>query len=825
VPPIRLLHSLTRSPTLSIGVVATLALGVGALTATFGVVNAALLREPPFEDAPRLAMLYLERNPFGEQPRRERWSFARIRLLRESQRSFENVASYSPAAVSISSGGDPELLRGEMVSSEYFAVLRTDALRGRVFLPDEDDAGSPAPVAVVSHSLWVRRWAGDPSLVGSSIRVNGEMLTVIGILPKEFHGLSGRSEIWMPAPMAARLTYADYVRTNQNFISVVGRLRPGIALDAARGELAVLGATINRALPSNPEHPLEKVTASALSLNEARVDRGLRRSLYVLLSAVAVLHLLACANVTNLLLGRAAARRRESAVRVALGSGTWRLCRQLFAEHATPALLGGALGVALGWTISALVTPPTNVWAPRNFYGSLAPFDSPAFAGRELAFGVALAVASAFLVAMPAALTALRIDAHQEMKAGARGSDTSGITLRRPSMRGVLIAVEATLATLLVVAAGLLIDSFQRMRAAPLGVDPANVLTFWVIPSEARVPPAVAPAFVSRLVDAVGSVPGVASVTVDGGGPLSGSASSSLFIAGKPVPHPSQAPAILRHYVAPGHFRTLGIPLRRGREFTTGDVAGGPLVTIISETAARTFWPNQDPIGQRVWFSSGTASSADSSAEVVGIVGDVQYQPLDQRPNRASFYTPFTQFTYPARMVFARTVGDPLSIVAGVRSALTRVDPDLAMRDVQTLDALVNGSWARNRFDALLFAGFGAAALLLAASGIFAVLAYAVANRTREFGIRIALGAAPGEVVRMVLGEGLAFPVAGLVLGAMLSVASTRVLRASLYEVSPLEPRIYVLTTVLLLGVAVLACMVPAWHATRTDPIKALRAE
>jgi putative ABC transport system permease protein len=331
---------------------------------------------------------------------------------------------------------------------------------------------------------------------------------------------------------------------------------------------------------------------------------------------------------------------------------------------------------------------------------------------------------------------------------------------------------------------------------------------------------------VARVLEAVARVPGVRSASVDGGGPLSGSASSTLRIVGQPAPPPGQEPEIRRHYIGPDHFATMGIPLRRGRVFTPADVAGAPRVTVISETAARTFWPGQDPIGKRVWFGGGSNfDSPERSAEIVGIVGDVAYQPLDQAPNFESFYTPYQQFTYPSRMVFLRTSGEPLSVVGDLRKAIAGVDPELAMRDVQPLTDVVRGSWARSRFDAFLFGGFGVAAMLLAASGIFAVLAYAVATRTREFGIRIALGAQPARVVRTVLAEGLVFPVCGLVAGIAMSVGLTRVLRASLYEVSPVEPRVLLEMAGLLLAVAAAACLAPAWRAARADPIEALRSE
>jgi predicted permease len=822
------IRSFLRSPRFALAVALPVALGVAVLTTSFGMVNAALFRQPPFPQADRIALLFLERNPAFEQPYRERWSWPRYRLLRGRQQSFELVASYSPASLTLSGVGDgsAELVVGERVAAEYFPLLGASARLGRLFDTTENDPAAPADVVVIGEQLWERRLGGDPAVLGSTLRLNGINLTVIGVLPRGFHGLSGRAQVWVPAALSPRVTYAEYLTTNQNFISVAGRLRPGIALAAARSELAALGQEINRAIPSDPEQPEERVTASAVPINQARVEPTVRRSLLVLSAGVGLLHLLACANVINLLLGRAAERRHELAVRLALGSGSGRLFRQLFRDGMTLCLAAGALGVLLATWASRVITPPANVWAPRNFYGSLAAFDAPAFSAAEFGFGVLLSLATALLVAIGPAMSAFRLDLSGGIRAGSKAITSPAAGPRRLSVRSVIVAVEAALAVMLVISAGLLIASFQRMRQVEIGVDPDRVLTFWMIPSEARVPPAAAPAFVGRVLEAVSRVPGIISASVDGGAPLSGTATSTLFIAGRPAPLPGQEPPILRHYVGPDHFRTLGIPLVRGRGFTDRDGPEAPRVAVISQAAARRFWPDQDPIGQRVWFGGGSNfDSPERSAEIVGIVGDVAYRPLDREPNFASFYTPYRQFTYASRMVFLRTAGDPMAVVRDVRQAIATVDPDLALQDVQPLTAVVTGSWARHRFDAKLFGGFGIAALLLAASGIFAVVAYAVATRTREFGIRIALGADSARVLRQVLREGMVFPVIGLVLGTAGSAAVTRMLRSSLYEASPVEPGVLAGMGGLLLIVAVMACLGPAWRATRADPVDALRSD
>jgi predicted permease len=811
---------------MSVAVALTLALGTGALTTTFNVVNAALFRQPPFPDADRLALIFLERNPAGEAPSRERWSFPRFQRLRESQRSFEDVATWATTLFTASSDGHAaEPVNGERVSAAYASLLGATPVSGRFFTEAEDDPSGPDPVVVLGHAFWMRRYGGDPSALGRTLRINGVPLTVIGILPPGFGGLSGKAELWVPATLTPQLTYLEYLTTNQNFIATFGRLRAGVEPAAAGSELAVLGASINRELPSDHQSPDERVSASLSPLNEARVSATIRRSLFVLLGAVGLLHLLAAANAINLLLGRAAGMSRDSAVRLALGSSSRRLFGHLFSGAFLLSVLGGVAGVALAAWTSAVLAPPANVWGPRVLYGSLAPFDTPSFGAVELSFGLALTILTAAIVAGLPALTAFRIDVSDGIKAGSRAVAGGGLSLRRPSARGVVVGIEAALAMLLVVAGGLLIDSFGRMRQVEIGVTPANVLTFWVIPSEARVPPERAPAFVTSLLESVTRVPGVQSATVDGGAPLSGTAASGLFIEGRPAPLPGQAPLVRRHYIGPDHFRTLGIPLLRGRAFAAMDTADAPRVTVISETAARRFWPGEDPLGKRVWFSAGVSDSPSRSAEVVGVVGDVVYAPLDQEPNFASFYTPYTQFTYASRMVFVRTAGDPIAAVPGVRRAMASVDPELALRDVQSLTDLVSGSWARHRLDAILFGGFGVFALLLSASGIFAVLSYAVQSRTREFGVRIALGADPGRVLRDVLREGMAYPVAGLALGAAVALWLTRLLQSSLYGISPQEPRVFLGTAVLLSLTAVAACVIPAWRATRTDPIEALRSE
>jgi predicted permease len=805
-------------------VAATLALGVALLTATFAIVHAALFRQPPFVEADRLALLSIQRNPMGEPPRQERWSLARFERLRQSQKSFEDVASYSPATVTLFAGTEAQLVYIERVSASYFPVLRIVPVRGRLFDAVDDDPARPSPVVIIGHDVWTGRFSSDPAIVGREIRLNGVPVTVIGVLPAGFTGLSGRAGFWVPRTLSAQITYAEYVTTNQNFISAVGRLRPGASLEAARSELERLGAEINRALPSDPRYPDERVIATATPINDVRAIAPVRRSLVVLIGAVAVLHLLACANAINLLLGGAAARRREYALRLALGSSQPRLFTHVLGGTMALAWVGGATGVLLAWWTTSAITPPASLFASGGT--QLASFDAPVFSGVVLAFGAALTLVTGILVGLPPALMAFRVDLAHGLQTGARSLERGALSLRRPTTRGVIIGVEAALAALLVVASGLLLDSVQRMRRVDVGVDPDRVLTFWVVPSEARIPPAQAPAFIERLVGAIERAPGVESVSVDGGAPLAGSATTTLYVAGRPEPAVGQAPIVTRHYIGPNHFQTLGIPLRRGRAFRDTDGADSPRVVVISQSAADRFWPGEDPLGRRVWFGGGSSfNSPERSAEIVGVVADVRYQPFDRPVNLASFYTPFRQFTFPARMVFVRASSAPEAVIQDVRRAVATVDPELALQEVRPLTDLLYGSWARRRFDATLFGGFGVVALLLAASGIFAVLAYSVETRRREFGIRIALGARRERLIGQVLREGLAFPLVGVAVGLGAAVAFTRVLQTSLYETSAQDPVVFGVMTAVLLVASAAACLGPAWRATRADPMESLRAE
>ena len=819
------LRWLTRDPALSMAVVGTIALGTGALTVAFAMVDAALLRPPSFHEPGRLVILYSTHRARGEGVHRARWSYPRARLLREQAASLAGLANYSGSELTLTGTSETERVRGEIVAPAYFRTLGAGAAIGRTLLDDEDDAPGRHPVVVLGHDLWQRRFGGDTGVIGRRVGVNGMPLTVVGVMPPGFRGLTDRAQLWIPTTMAPVLTYGDYLVTDQDFISMVGRLRPGVSLRQANAALQALVPRIYAAVPLAEADSTDRPSGVAVPLNEARVAPEVRRAVLLLLAAVSLLYVLACANVTSLLLGRALARAREVAVRLALGSGVRAAFGLLFVGDAALVALGGLGGLVLAAAVAPLIDVPTDVWGPRNFYGSLGAFAASGPGWRTVLAGAVLVVASTLVIPAAPAASGLRGSVAAGLRDGPRGTSRAGTSLRRPSARGAIVALESALAVVLLVVGGLMVDSFRRMRATDLGVDARHVLTFLLQPSEVRQPPAAAPAYIGRMLDAITAVPGVVAATVDGGAPVAGTARSTLHVAGRESPA-AGAPPVLRHYVAPDHFRTLGIPLVRGRAFTRGDVAGRPRVAVISETAARRFFAGGDPIGQRVWFGDGGAyGHPDSSAEIVGIVADVMYEPLDARPNHSSFYTPYAQFSYSWRYYFVRTTGEPLAVVPDIRRAVHRVDPDVPLAEVRSLESLIGSSWRRQRFDALFFGAFAALALVLAASGIYAVVARAVAQRTREMGIRLALGSRPGDVVRLVVREGMALPLAGAGAGVVLALAAARGVRASLYGVAPADLRVLATTTALLVLASLVACLVPARRATRVDPCTALRAE
>lgn len=814
-------RSLMRAKSLVAACVVSLALGLSATTVLFSVVDAALLKAPPFPRADRIAIVAMTHTTPSEGEQIVRWSWPRFVLLRSSVRSLERVAAFGSAVLSVTIGDAAEALPLEIASSGYMSVAGVRPIVGREFGPEHETAGSE-PVAILAHDLWTSRFNRDSSIVGRTIQVNGVRLAIIGIAPPGFAGLGGRARLWISPAAAALVSYAEWLTTNQNFISAAGRLRDGLTLDDARRELRELGARIHTAQPAEVDGPDDRFGATAVSLAQARSDRSTTRALALLSGAVVLLLLLACANVASLLLGRGDARRREMAVRLAIGANRGMLIRQLLIESGVLAIASCVVAMLVSLWATQLIAIPPTLSRGRSFYGAVGEFATPAFDLRVFAFAAAVCVVTVALVGLLPALRATRTDVTVELKAGVQ---PGGIG-RRLELRDWVVALQVALAMTLLLGGGTLLASYSRLRLAPLGFDQKNLLTFMLRPSEVQYAGDRAPLVLDRVLDEIGRVPGVVSMTLDGCAPLTVQcASASMQIVGREVPE-TDAPFVRRHYVAPEHFNTLRIPLLRGRSLTTDDRAGRPKVVVINAEAARRFWPNQDPIGKRVWFNANAAfGSADSSAEIVGIVGDVAYSPLDNEPVQPDFYTSYKQFTYPSRLMLIRTSRDPSSLTREVAAAVRRVDPNFALFDVMTMEQRAGASWAKRTFETWLLVTFAIIAVILATVGVYAVTSHSVARRTREFGVRIALGASDAHVIESAASRTTRLAVIGLGTGMLIALAGSRLLRSFLYETSPMEPGVVATVSAVALVVLALATYVPARRALRARPVDILRSE
>jgi putative ABC transport system permease protein len=796
----------------------TLALGIGATTTMFSVVYALLLRPAPFESADRLVVIYNTSTTPRDGTTRLRWSMPNIVALRSTATSFESMASFTSALLSTSGHGSPEHVEGEVVSSDYFRTLRVMPSTGRAFRSDEDTPAGAQPVTMISWRFWKRTLAGDPGALGGTIVVNDVPLTVIGILPQGFAGMSGKADLWIPPPMAARLTYAEYLTTPQNFISVVARLKDDVTASQANAELALLGPRF----VGNGSAPDTVWGADSIPLRSARVDPVQRHSVLGLLAAAACVLLIACVNVASLLLARARMRRREIAIRLAIGSGRRRLIQLLLTEGLVMALTAGAVGTLLAqWGIEIFArTAPPVIASGRNFYAAIGALGQPRLDPAVLAFALAIAIGTTLLFALAPALSAARLELTTALKDNDRGSSRRGRAL------SLLVVTEVALACLLLAAAGLLIEDFARIQARRSGFVSDRVLTFWVRPPGSRYPVSSGPTTVERLLTRVQSVPGVEAAAVNRCAPFTGCSRTLLFLPGGSI-DPQNAPVIGRHYISPDYFRVLGIPLLAGRSLTTADRAGSPPVAIVNESGARRLWSGENPIGKRVWFGPTTGPFSDSSraVEVVGVVGDVKYEGADlaDRPDRAEFYTSYLQFSYPDTMMIVKSRGAPAGLLAAMRDAVASVDPALPIYDAMTLEDRIDAAVRRPRFNTTLLASFAAAALLLAAMGVYGMLSYSVSSRLRDIGMRLAFGADAPRVMALVLGEGLRLAAIGAVIGTVAAIAGSRLAQKLLPGAPGGDLRLIAAAVAIVLAVSLVAAFVPARRACSVDPIVVLR--
>ena len=794
------LRGLRRAPGFAAAAVLTLALGIGANAAIFSVVNGVLLRPLPYADPGQLVMLYGRYPEFG----RTGTSLPDFRDWRDQTgRSFAQLAARHGTAMILTGRGEAERVAADRVTANFFTTLGVRPLLGRAFLPEEERAGGDDDVVVLSHGYWQRRFGGDAGIVGQQIQLSGRPYTVVGVAPPSF-GFRGAADLWAPAR-------TDTTRGRRaEYLDVVGRLRPGVTVAQAGADVA---AVVRRLAEQYPETN-GNITSEVIGLRDDLVG-GVRPALLAFMGAVGLVLLIACANVANLLLARAASRDREVAVRVALGAGRGRLVRQLLTESVVLAVSGGLLGLGIAtWGVAAVRTAGVQ-FLPRQTEVTVD--------GAVVLFSLALAVGTGLLFGLAPAVRLSRGTLHATLRDGARGS-TGGALVR---LRSALVLGEVALALVLLVGAGLLLRSFAKLTGVDLGFEPRGALTADVtFPAAKYRERESLPPYYAALLERLRAVPGVQAAALSATLPMGGSSYITFAVEGRPAreSRPGAPPEDVQPFVvSPDYFTALRIPLRRGRAFAPADGPGAPNVAVVNEEMVRRFFDGRDPIGRRVTFDD-AADTAAVWSTVVGVVGDVAQEGVTAKPY-AQLYRPIAQEPTRGLFVTLRTARDPVALAAATRQAVRAVDRDLVVNRIEPLEARVAQNIARPRVGVLLLGGFSALALALAAIGIYGVMAYTVAQRTREIGVRMALGASSGDVKRLVVHQGMRPALVGVAVGLVVALGASRLIASMLYGVSALDPVTFVAVPLFLAGVALLATYVPARRATRVTPTVALQAE
>ena len=800
---------LLNSPSFTVIAVLTLALGIGANTAIFSVINAVLLKPLPFPDPDRLVLVW--ENNIHEPNRTNIVSAPNFLDWQKQNHVFESIAIFDSAGkgYNLSEGKEPERVSGVRVSAGFFDVLGIKPLLGRTFFPEEEILGKNYEV-VLSYGLWQRRYGGDPGIIGKTIKVDGESYTAVGVMPREFRFQfwSNLRQLWVPVGY----TEGDRGRGSHSFVSIA-RLKSGVTVAQARAEMDTIGRGLQQQYPR--DNAGESATVAAMSDYQIR---DLRPTLLALFAVVGFVLTIACVNVANLMLARSAARRKEFAIRNALGAGRFRIVRQLLTESVLLAMTGGIAGLfvaSLGLRLLDLILPG------RLMFIAFRPLDSIPMDGRVFGFSLLLSCLTGMLFGLVPALSAHRSDLNEPLKeGGGRGATQGG----GRQLRNFLVTCEVALALVVLAGAGLMVESMARLLGVDPGFNPKNVLTlhmslpqkntYYGPPEHAR--------FCQDLAVQVGTLPGVASVSGISHLPMQGNAGRGFVIEGQADPGPEHQPGAGYSVACPGYFRTLDVPLLEGREFTDEDTVSAPGVIVINQTMARRYWPKEDPVGKRIKI--GYFDSHEPWLTVVGVVGDVRHWGLD-REVRPEFFRPYTQAAWPVMTIVVRTALAPASFTRPVKQALADIEPEQPVSDTSTLEEVVRDSVGSRRFPMLLLSAFAFLALGLAAVGITGVVSYAVTQRTHEIGIRLALGAQPRDVLRLIVGGSMAWALAGVVLGIAGAAGVTRFLSELLYGVRPTDPMVFCAVSLILTGVALLASYIPARRSMQVDPIVALRCE
>jgi putative ABC transport system permease protein len=794
------LRAIRRRPGPAALAVLLLALGIGASTTVFSVVNNVLLQPLPYPAADRLVMVWRTLPQFGW--RRAPVSYPNYQDWRDAATSFEAMGVYSgPTPMTLIGAGTPLRLQAQLASASLFEMLGARPALGRLF--GEEDVQQAAKVAVLDPGLWQSRFGGDPGIIGRTVRLDGELFTVIGVMAEDFVSLGGEPDLWLPVSTGAAA--AD---RGANFLLVLGRTRPGVTLDGAGREMEAIVARLAE------RYPDENLANSGVWL-EPRLEamvREARTILWVLFASVLIVLALACTNLAGLGLARAAARGREMAVRAALGAGRGRLVRQLLTENLLIALAGGTLGALLAF------------WLTRAFLalepGALPRRGEVAVDPTTLAFALLISVACGLAVGLVPALRASRPDLQDELKQeGGRSTQSRS----RHRLQQTLVGLQVAFAVVLLISAGLVANSFIRLLRVEPGFDPSNVLSAQIALPEARYDgPEEVRGFYERLLHDAAALPEVRSAGAAFSLPFSPTSASGVYtVEDQRTPKAEQL--VYMTPVLGDYFRTMRIPFVEGQGFGGSARADGPRVAVINETMARRHWRGETAVGKR--FKRGDPDSDNPWITVVGVVSDVKHRGLDDEP-QSQAYLPLTQAAWPTSLYLTlRTEGDPLQVAAPLRALIQRLDPELPVTRLDTMSHLIGRSLAEPRFRTLLIGLFAAAAGLLAVIGIYGVLSFIVAGRTREIGVRIALGARSGQVMGLVFRQALVVVLAGTAVGTIAALVTTRALRSLLFEVQPTDPLTYAGVIALLVITSTIACWVPARRARRVDPMVALSNE
>lgn len=798
------LRTLKNKPGFAAVVIFTMAMSIGANTALYSVLSAVLFRAMPYADADRLVMVW-ETNLKKNLPE-SLFSVPKYTAVKEQNRVFDETAAFTFGNFNLTGRDEPEQIRGARVSGSLVRVLGVKIALGRDFLPEEDEPGAN-PVVVLSHELWQRKFGADPSVIGRPVTLDGKIYTVVGVMPQGFSFYNESVRLWVPRAFDNNLLTPEQVKRGAGSLMVVARLKPGVELQQVAASTAVINQQYQQEYPGNSDADNE---IKVIPLREQLV-RDIRTTLLVIWGAVALVLLIACANIANLLLARAATRSREIAVRTALGASRGRLVRQMLTESVTMSLLGGALGLVLAyWGVPAILAlNPDNV--PH--------FNEIGISPQVFAFTLVLSLLAGLFFGLAPSLQLSKTKLNETLKDSAKGS-TAGRARRRG--QSLLVVVQISLTLLLTILAALTLQSYRHLQGVSPGFDARNVLTMRLSLAKSKYPePQQQESFYRQVLERVGNTPGVVSVGAISYLPLAGGSIQYFYnVEGTERRGLGKDPLASTYVVSSGYFKTMSIPLLQGRAFTDQDDSKAPKAVVISRSLAARYFKDESPLGRRL------AISADYSPAgwmtIVGVAENVKSSDLGEEA-RDTIYVPYTQVRWPNMYLVVRAPTGPENLTGAVRGQIRSVDPDQPISSIRTMEDVVGSSVAQSRFTVVLLGAFAGLALLLAIIGVYSMMAYSVNERVYEIGIRMAVGAQEKDVLRLFLIKGLKLTLVGLIVGIAVSAGVTRVIESMLFGVNATDPATFAGVTLLIACVALLACYLPARSASRVDPITALR--